>query len=219
MSRVVITCGCQPPTTPYRHPQDSAASAEAANLTRSAASIRSAGRTSSSHVPSPVTARKSGVCSRGPDADSNRIRCGCDTTSRTPRKSRARSRRCSAWLSNPCSRPVAARLCKPGRCRWPVDQVKCRTGSQPGTGKAAMSATGQVTSRPATFHVAIQRLLHPPARTRARRSSSVTAHITARSVSPQQSEAIAARYPAEGPAVPPATCRRQVMPGPQHIEY
>ena len=48
-----------------------------------------------------------------------------------------------------------------------------------------MSATGQVTSRPATFHVVIQRPLHPAVRTRARRSSSVTAHIWARSARPQ----------------------------------
>jgi len=61
-----------------------------------------------------------------------------------------------------------------------------------------MSATGQVTFAPATFHVVIQRPLHPPVRTRARRSPSVTAHISPRSVRPQESDAIAAgRPPAE----------------------
>jgi hypothetical protein len=55
-----------------------------------------------------------------------------------------------------------------------------------------MPATGQATSRPATFHVVTQRPLHPAVRTTARRSSSVTAHIVARSVSSQRSDARAA---------------------------
>src|SRR5258707_1140604 len=71
-----------------------------------------------------------------------------------------------------------------------------------------MPATGQVTFSPATFHAATQRALHPAVRTRPRRSSSVTAHIRARSSRAQESDASAADAltgnPAAGPSAPAA---------------
>lgn len=74
--------------------------------------------------------------------------------------------------------------------------------------KAPMPATGRVTSSPATFHVVIHRPLHPAVRHKARRSSSVTAHIRARSPRPHECDASAAAAitagPAETPPAPPA---------------
>ena len=126
------------------------------------------------------------MCSSAPPVVVKRSVNGWDSTSSaSPAKSTATSRRRSARLSKPCIRPVASRYCSPGRCRCPARQVNPRTGTDAIAGAPASSWTGQITSAPVVFHRAVHRRAHPGPVSRCPAASASTAHGVTRSSSVQ----------------------------------